>query len=123
MYGGKMNGYEEESLAILKEINSTLKNIFMCFEDQYKKIELHRSKMQTLIGILTAPRREIFKLLFEDPPLSQNELADRSNVSQQAVNKFINLLLDLKLIEKISENTGAVKYKDTYDLSRIIQEE
>ena len=114
----------EEILEILKNIHSLLVPISACFEKQYEEIQSQRfeSKLKELEVLLTtSQRRNIFPLLFDPRSLSQVDIAKEAGTTQPTVSRFIGMLLEHSLIEQTRDETGAVTYKDRFNLRELME--
>jgi len=91
-----MTDHESRTLEVLTSIDETLAKLFVCFEDQYDLAVAKRreKKISYLKSILSEKRKEILKLLIDQPELSQMEISRQLGVSQPAVSKFLVLLTE-----------------------------
>lgn len=119
-----MSTSNDELLKILKEIHDLLIPISACFEDQYLEDQRQRraEKHETFRAILTSARRKIYPLLFDPRRLSQVEIAKQVNITQPAVSKFVNTLLERGLIEQLEDEDGVTVYRDKYNLLDVLQD-
>jgi DNA-binding MarR family transcriptional regulator len=119
-----MSPDNDEILEVLKEVRDILSRIYVCFEDDYLKIQRQKlvEKLEAFEALLTPARRDIYPLLFDSRRLSQAEIANEAHIAQSTVSKFISALLDQELIEQVKHEDGSVTYRDRYDLVKLMQD-
>ena len=118
-----MTDSDKEILELLRSIHDLLVPISAYFKERYAETQHQRSgaKLKELEALLTYERRNVFPLLFDPRRLSQVQIAKETNITQPTVSRFISALLEHGLIEKATDETGTVIYKDKYNLRHLME--
>ncbi len=118
-----MDTQNDGVLLVLNEIKNTLNKLFVCFEDDYNKIQEKKSseRKEKFLKMLEKDAfKEIFPLLFNKANYSQNEIAEKAKSSQPTVSRVINQLIEDEIIEQLNID-GKTVYKDKFNYLKLIK--